>query len=71
VAGTPVLVVALVGIVVNLAAVWTLSQANRESMNVEGSFQHILTDLAAFVFTAIAGVVIITTGFSKPTGSPR
>jgi cobalt-zinc-cadmium efflux system protein len=65
VAGTPVLVVALVGIVVNLAAVWTLSKANRESMTVEGSFQHILTDLAAFVFTAIAGVVILTTGFKR------
>jgi len=68
VAGTPVLVVALVGIVVNLAAVWTLSKANRESMNVEGSFQHILTDLAAFVFTAIAGAVILTTGFKQADG---
>lgn len=68
VGGTPVLVVALVGIVVNLAAVWTLSKANRESMNVEGSFQHILTDLAAFVFTAIAGAVILTTGFQQADG---
>ncbi len=34
-------------------------------MNIEGSFQHILTDLAAFIFTAIAGAVILT------TGSPR
>jgi cobalt-zinc-cadmium efflux system protein len=68
VAGTAVLVVALIGIVVNLAAVWTLSMANRESMNVEGSFQHILTDLAAFVFTAIAGVVILTTGFKRADG---
>jgi len=68
VGGTPVLVVALIGIVVNLAAVWTLSKANRESMNVEGSFQHILTDLAAFVFTAIAGVVILTTGFKRADG---
>ena len=68
VGGSPVLVVALVGIVVNLAAVWTLSKANRESMSVEGSFQHILTDLAAFVFTALAGMVIITTGFKRADG---
>ncbi|GAB3686570.1 hypothetical protein GCM10028792_41130 [Salinisphaera aquimarina] len=37
-------VVALVGIVFNLGATWALSKANRESLNVEGSFQHILTD---------------------------
>ncbi len=68
VGGTAVLVVALVGIVVNLAASYTLSKANRQSMNVEGAFQHILTDLAAFIFTAIAGVVILTTGFRRADG---
>jgi cobalt-zinc-cadmium efflux system protein len=66
--GVAVLVVALVGIAVNLAATWQLSKANRESMNVEGSFQHILTDLLAFVFTAIAGAVILTTGFTRADG---
>jgi len=65
VGGTPVLVVALIGIAVNLAATWTLSKANRESMNIEGSFQHLLTDLAAFIFTAIAGVIILTTSFGR------
>jgi cobalt-zinc-cadmium efflux system protein len=68
VGGTAVLVVALVGIVVNLAASWTLSKANRQSLNVEGAYQHILTDLAAFIFTAIAGVVILTTGFHRADG---
>ncbi len=68
VGGTAVLVVALVGIVVNLAASYTLSKANRQSMNVEGAFQHILTDLAAFIFTAIAGAVILTTGFRRADG---
>ena len=63
--GTAILIVALVGIAVNLLATYQLAKANRESMNIEGSFQHILTDLAAFIFTAIAGVVIITTGFDQ------
>jgi cobalt-zinc-cadmium efflux system protein len=66
--GAAVLVVAIVGIVVNLAAGWVLSKANRQSLNVEGAFQHILTDLAAFVFTAIAGAVILTTGFRRADG---
>jgi len=68
VGGTVVLAVALVGILVNLAAAWTLSSANRQSMNVEGAYQHILTDLAAFIFTAIAGVVILSTGFKRADG---
>jgi cobalt-zinc-cadmium efflux system protein len=63
--GLAILVVALVGVVVNLAATWSISRANRESMNVEGSFQHILTDLYAFVATAVAGVVILATGFAR------
>ena len=68
VAGAAVLIVALVGIVVNLAASWTLSRANRQSMNVKGAFQHILTDLFAFIATAIAGGVILATGFHRADG---
>ncbi len=63
--GLLVLIVALVGIVVNVAAVWVLSKANRQSLNVEGSFQHILTDLYAFIATAIAGGVIWWTGWNR------
>jgi cobalt-zinc-cadmium efflux system protein len=68
VGGTTVLVVALAGIAVNLVATWTLSKANRQSMNVEGSFQHLLTDLFAFIATAIAGGVILATGFRRADG---
>ncbi len=66
--GGIVFIVAILGIAVNLAATWTLSKANRDSLNVEGAFQHLLTDLAAFVFTAIAGLVILTTGFDQADG---
>ncbi|GLZ79692.1 putative cation transporter [Actinorhabdospora filicis] len=65
VAGGLVLVTALVGIVVNLAAAWALSRANRTSLNVEGAFQHILTDLFAFIGTAVAGLVMVLTGFAR------
>jgi cobalt-zinc-cadmium efflux system protein len=63
--GLAILIVALLGIVVNLAATWQLSKANRASMNIEGSFQHVLTDLIAFIATAIAGIVIITIGWVR------
>jgi cobalt-zinc-cadmium efflux system protein len=65
VAGTTVLGVALAGIAVNLLATWQLTKANRENMAVEGSFQHILTDLYAFIGTAVAAVIILTTGFDR------
>ncbi|WP_405783232.1 cation diffusion facilitator family transporter [Streptomyces sp. NBC_00859] len=65
VTGGPVLVTALVGVVVNLLAAWCISKANRTSLNVEGAYQHILTDLYGFIATAIAGVIVLTTGFSR------
>jgi cobalt-zinc-cadmium efflux system protein len=63
--GMAVLVTALVGIAVNLAATRMIARANRSSLNVEGAFQHILTDLFAFIATAIAGLVMVLTGFAR------
>ena len=66
--GAIVLAVAVAGIVVNLAATFVLAGANRRSLNVEGAFQHVLTDLYAFIATAIAGVVVLSTGFGEADG---
>jgi cobalt-zinc-cadmium efflux system protein len=66
--GAAVLIVAVVGIGVNLLATLILSGANRRSLNVEGAFQHVLNDLFAFVATAIAGAVVLLTGFSRADG---
>jgi cobalt-zinc-cadmium efflux system protein len=66
--GELVLIVAIAGIVVNVAATWVLAGANRRSLNVEGAFQHVLTDLFAFIATAIAGAVILLTGFGEADG---
>src|SRR5215210_790884 len=63
VSGSTVVVVALAGIAINLLATWQLGRANRANMAVEGSFQHIVTDLYAFVGTLVAGLVVVTTGF--------
>jgi cobalt-zinc-cadmium efflux system protein len=66
--GLVVLVVALVGVGVNLAATLVLHGADRRSLNVEGAFQHVLTDLVAFIATALAGLVILLTGFDRADG---
>jgi cobalt-zinc-cadmium efflux system protein len=63
--GGAVLAVALAGVVVNLTATWLLSRADRRSLNVEGSFQHVLTDLYAFIGTAVAGLVVLLTGWDR------
>jgi cobalt-zinc-cadmium efflux system protein len=68
VTGGLVLVTALVGVVVNVAASGMVSKANRSSLNVEGAFQHILNDLFAFIATAVAGLVMVLTGFTRADG---
>ena len=61
--GWTMVVVAVAGAIVNAIATRELGKADRSSLNVEGSYQHLLTDLYAFGATAVAGVVVITTGF--------
>ena len=65
VAGKLVLATALVGVVINVVATSMISRANRTSLNVEGAFQHILTDLFAFIATAVAGFVVVFTGYVR------
>ncbi|MFF4959263.1 cation diffusion facilitator family transporter [Streptomyces sp. NPDC001222] len=65
VAGGPMLATALTGIVVNVAAAWCISKANRTSLNVEGAYQHVLNDLFAFIGTAVAALVVLLTGFER------
>ncbi len=76
--GGPVLAVALAGIAVNLAVARVLRgtgghdhepaghhHASERSLNVEGSYRHILTDLYGFIATAIAAGVILASGFRR------
>jgi cobalt-zinc-cadmium efflux system protein len=68
VVGLAVLVTALVGIPVNVAGTWLVSRGDRRNLNVEGVFRHLLTDLYAFVATALAGLVIVLTGYTRADG---
>jgi len=63
--GGLVFVTAAVGAGVNVLALWQVAHANRENLNVEGSYRHLLTDLYAFAGTALAGLVVWTTGFDR------
>jgi cobalt-zinc-cadmium efflux system protein len=63
--GGLVLAVALVGVVVSLAASLVLARASRDSLNVRGAFLHVLTDVAAFGAAAVAGALILVTGWDR------
>ena len=63
--GLPLILTAIVGIGVNLLAAWLIRRADRRSLNIEGAYRHILTDLAAFLATAVAGLVIVATRFRE------
>ena len=66
--GLTMVVVAAVGVVVNLLATRELARANRESLNIEGAFQHLLTDAFAFAATGAAGIAILASGFERADG---
>jgi cobalt-zinc-cadmium efflux system protein len=68
--GGTVLAVALVGVAVNVVATLLIARAGGgrgapRSLNLAGAFKHIVTDLYAFAATAIAGAVILLTGFVR------
>jgi len=63
--GGLVLAVALVGVVVSLTASLVLARASRQSLNVRGAFLHIATDVAAFGAAALAGGLILATGWDR------
>ena len=63
--GPLVLAVALIGAATNIAVVRILAGGRGESHAIEGSYRHLVTDLYAFLATAVSAAVIITTGFDR------
>jgi len=65
VSGWSLVVVAAVGLVVNLVATLILARADRRSLNIAGAFAHVMTDAAAFAATLIAGIIVLVTGWHR------
>jgi cobalt-zinc-cadmium efflux system protein len=63
--GWSLITVAAVGVVVNAVATVVMSKADRSSLNIQGAYKHILTDLWGFAGTVIAGIIIVTSGFTR------
>lgn len=61
--GTPLLVVATLGLVVNLISFRLLSPGAKESLNVRGAHLEVLSDMIGSLGVIVAAVVIATTGW--------
>ena len=59
------LLVAVIGFGVNLAAAGILARAAEESLNVQAALRHVLADLASSVGVAVAAIVILSTGWQQ------
>jgi cobalt-zinc-cadmium efflux system protein len=63
--GAVMTIVAAVGVVVNVIATALAKRADSRRLSVRGAVSHLVNDIWAFLATAVAGVVIIITGWTR------
>jgi cobalt-zinc-cadmium efflux system protein len=63
--GSVITGVALIGVVVNVLAAGAAAKADPSRLSVRGAVAHLVNDLWAFGATAVAGVVIVFTGWTR------
>jgi cobalt-zinc-cadmium efflux system protein len=61
--GIGVLMIALVGLAVNIVGIFILRSGAKESLNLKGAYFEVLSDMLASVGVIIAAVIMITTGW--------
>ena len=66
--GAVVLIVGLAGAIVNVAAAWALSRAERQSLNVKGARAHVLADLYGSLGAALAGFLVLVADLERADG---
>lgn len=57
--GWTVLIIACVGLAVNIFSAWILYRSSRHSINVEGAFWHVIADLMGSVAVLISGILLL------------
>jgi cobalt-zinc-cadmium efflux system protein len=61
----PVIVVAAIGIAVNLGAAWFVREGHAHDLNRRGAFLHLLADAAVSLAAVLAGVGMLTLGWRR------
>jgi cobalt-zinc-cadmium efflux system protein len=62
--GGPMLVVAVAGLLVNIASFFVLHGGDRESLNMRGAILHVLGDLLGSAAAIAAAIIILATGWT-------
>jgi cobalt-zinc-cadmium efflux system protein len=62
--GGPMLVVASLGLLVNIAAYLALHGADRDNLNIRGAMLHVMGDMAGSAAAIVAALVILWTGWT-------
>jgi cobalt-zinc-cadmium efflux system protein len=63
VSSLPMLAVASVGLIVNLIGIWLLRRAAKDSLNMQGAFLEVVSDLLSSIGVLIAGGIMWATGW--------
>ena len=62
--GVPMLVVAIIGLVINIIAFLLLREGSKESLNVEGAYLEVLADMVGSVGVIIAAILLQVFGWT-------
>jgi cobalt-zinc-cadmium efflux system protein len=65
VASWPVLIVAIIGMVVNLAGIRLLGEFSGKSLNVKAAYLEVMSDLLGSLGVVAAGIIMLTTGWYR------
>jgi len=63
VASFPMMMIAVVGLGINLVGFWILREGAKESLNVQGAFLEVVSDALGSVGVIIASVIMLATGW--------
>jgi cobalt-zinc-cadmium efflux system protein len=61
----PVIVVAAIGIAVNLGAAWFVREGHARDLNRRGAFLHLIADAAVSLAAVLAGIGMLTLGWAR------
>ena len=62
--GGPMLIVACIGLVVNLVSMWLLSSGSSESLNVKGAYFEVLSDMLGSIGVIVAALLMMWKGWA-------
>src|SRR5581483_4870310 len=63
VASLPMILIAVVGLGVNLIGLWVLHHGAKESLNVQGAFLEVISDALGSIGVIVAGLIMLKTGW--------